>query len=261
MSVLLEVQDLSVRYGLVRAVDRVGFELGGGECLAILGRNGAGKSSLVGAVAGLTPRGGSVHVGGRTVRSGDARAAVRAGLAAAMERRELFPNMTVEDNLLLGAWSGRTRRLGPLRGSTQLARVYRHFPRLEERRSQRAGTLSGGEQQMVSLGRAMMTGARILLLDEPSLGLAPIITDAIYSEVARLRDDGLSLVVVEENPVRALGVADRVLVMDRGEIVARGPAAQFRDDPKLIETVYLHHERSADAEASGEDLPGVASDR
>jgi branched-chain amino acid transport system ATP-binding protein len=238
VSGVLEIEQLVVRYGDAQAVRGVSLHVARGEALCLLGRNGAGKSSILRAVAGLARFEGSVRLLGRDVVAGRAHDVARAGGSLVPEGRELFADMTVEDNLLLGA-RGAVLRFGRVRRLPQLADVLERFPVLADRRHQLAGTLSGGEQQMLAIGRALMGSPQVLLLDEPSLGLAPRIVEQVYDVLRGLRREGLSMVVVEESPQRAIELADRAVVLDRGRLVFDGTAAELREDPRLIEGLYL----------------------
>ncbi|WP_117236884.1 ABC transporter ATP-binding protein [Thermus sediminis] len=232
---LLQVQDLSVRYGPLEAVRGVSFALGEGEALAVIGPNGAGKTSLLRGLLGLARAEGRVLLWGREVASRSPEGLLAQGVVLVPEGRALFPGLSVEDNLLLGGFT-RFRKgqdLGP-----DLDRVYTLFPRLRERRRQAAGTLSGGEQQMLAIGRALMARPRVLLLDEPSLGLAPLLVREIYRTLGELKREGATLLLVEQNAKVALSLADRGLVMEAGEMALAGPAADLRRDPRVVEA-YL----------------------
>ena len=234
---LLEVRGVAVRYGSVEAVSGIDLAVSSGEFVAILGRNGAGKTSLLNGIAGLVPRTGEVRVEGRRISSARADLLCRAGIILVPQGRQLFPTMSVEDNLLLGAFSW-TRRTRHALASEQLRNVHGLFPALAERRSQKAGTLSGGQQQMLAIGRALMSRPRVLMLDEPSMGLSIKIAEEMYSTLGRLREAGISILVVEESPERALGLVDRSYVMDRGRIVHAGDRASL-NDKKLMESLFL----------------------
>ena len=219
---MLEVADLSVQYGKHRAVDAAALSVGAGEIVVILGANGAGKSSLLKAVAGLqTPmRGAQVTLSGRALVGLPAHAVVEAGLALVPEGRGIFGELTVRENLLLGAFARRARA----DEARNRERVLALFPRLAERLDQLARTMSGGEQQMVAVARAMMSGPRLLMLDEPSLGLAPRMVDELLSIVRRIASQGVTVLMVEQNVRKALQAADRGYVLERGRVVASGEA-------------------------------------
>jgi branched-chain amino acid transport system ATP-binding protein len=233
---LLEVADLSVFYGKVEAVHRASLSLAQGSIVTVIGPNGAGKTTLLGAVMGMLPSRGAVRYGGTPVDRLSVEQRVARGLVLVPERRELFADMTVADNLALGAFT--RRRAGEREIRRTLDEVYGHFPRLLERRAQLAGTLSGGERQMLALGRALMGKPRLLMLDEPSLGLAPLIVREIFSIVAALRANGVSILLVEQNARAALQVADYGYVLETGEIAIHGPADDLAADPRVAAT-YL----------------------
>lgn len=214
-SVALEVEGVSVSYGQFVAVESATFSVGAGECIAVIGPNGHGKSSMVTAVAGLVRRGGTVRVFGTALPAGDARAAVRAGLVLVPERRHLYPQLTTRDNIMLGGY-GRTRQLWARQAWAEAASVLDMFPELTPLLDQKAGTLSGGQQQMVALARGMAARPRILLLDEPCLGLAEAVTHRVYDWLAAMTATDMTIVLVEENPVHALRVCHRAVRMYRG---------------------------------------------
>jgi branched-chain amino acid transport system ATP-binding protein len=234
---LLEVRGLSVRYGKVTAVRDVSLTVAEGRIATVIGPNGAGKTTLLAAVAGLLPAaGGEVRLDGRDVTGAPVEENAARGLALVPETRELFTGMSVEDNLVLGAFP--LRRAGRGARAALLAEVYGIFPRLQERRGQLAGTLSGGERQMLALGRALMSRPRLLLLDEPSLGLAPLVVREIFQIVTRLRERGVSILLVEQNARAALQIADEGFVLETGEVTLAGSAADLAGDPRVVET-YL----------------------
>ena len=236
MSALLEVQDLCVAYGKVEAVHRVGLRVEEGRIVTVIGPNGAGKTTLLAALMGLLPARGSVRYAGEEISRSEPEQRVSRGLCLVPERRELFAAMTVEDNLVLGAFHRYRRRDRSV--AADFEQVYRLFPRLQERRRQLAGTLSGGERQMLALGRALMSRPRLLMLDEPSLGLAPLIVRDIFRVIGALRERGVSILLVEQNARAALQVADYGYVLETGEIVVQGPSADLASDPRVIES-YL----------------------
>jgi branched-chain amino acid transport system ATP-binding protein len=211
----LEVEDVSVSYGKFVAVESVTFSVAAGECVAVIGPNGHGKSSMVTAVAGLVRRGGAVRVFGETLPAGSPGAAVRAGLVLVPERRHLYPELTTRDNIMLGSYS-RTRRLRARQAWEDVSGVIDMFPELARLLDQKAGTLSGGQQQMVALARGMAAGPRVLLLDEPCLGLAEAVARRVYDWLGQMTQTDTTIVLVEENPVHALLVADRALRMYKG---------------------------------------------
>jgi len=231
MSALLAVDDLHVSYGKVEAVSGVNLQMRAGEIVTVIGPNGAGKTTLLAALMGLQPAKGQIRYEGSDLSGLLTEERVRRGVCLVPERRELFTEMTVEDNLILGAYTRWRDRAAVER---DLAEVYARFPRLSERRPQLAGTLSGGERQMLALGRALMTKPRLLLLDEPSLGLAPLIVREIFRIVTALRQLGVSILLVEQNARAALETADFGYVLETGSIVHSGKAADLIHDPKVV---------------------------
>jgi len=221
---MLEVSDLEVRYGPIHAVKGVSLSVGEGEMVTLLGANGSGKSSTLLAIASaLDTAAGRVVLQGEDVTRLSPEAMVCKGLAMVPETRDVFPDLTVAENLRLGAF---TRRKEPAKVAEDRERMMAVFPILAERADQAAGTLSGGEQQMLVIARAMMSAPRILLLDEPSLGLAPTVVERIFDMIVRLRDTGLTILLVEQNASKALEVADRAYVMRLGKIAASGSASE-----------------------------------
>jgi len=237
MTTMLEVSDLHVAYGRVEAVRGVSLHLKAGEIVSVIGPNGAGKTTLLGALMGLLPAaaGGALRFDGDDLRARDVESRVERGLCLVPEKRELFGELSVLDNLLLGAYA---RRLSAATLKQRLDQVCQRFPRLAERRRQRAHTLSGGERQMLALGRALMSGPRLLMLDEPSLGLAPLIVVEILAIVRALRDDGVSILLVEQNARAALESSDRGYVLETGEIALEGDSRVLADDPR-VQATYL----------------------
>jgi branched-chain amino acid transport system ATP-binding protein len=233
---LLELRELRVGYGKVEAVHGVSLRVERGTIVTVIGPNGAGKTTLLGAVMGLLPCSGAVHYLGQDIADWPVDARVAAGLSLVPERRELFGELSVEDNLRLGAFQ-RVRR-GERGADRDLADVYARFPRLKERRTQYAATLSGGERQMLALGRALMAKPTLLLLDEPSLGLAPLIVRDILRIVAELRDTGVSILLVEQNARAALQIADEGYVLETGEFSLSGRSSELAGNPRVIES-YL----------------------
>jgi branched-chain amino acid transport system ATP-binding protein len=231
MTALLAVDDLHVSYGKVEAVHGVSLRLEAGQIATVIGPNGAGKTTLLAALIGLLPATGTIRHDGVDLAPLRTEERVRRGISLVPERRELFGEMTVADNLILGAY---TRWNNHEEVARDLAEVYRRFPQLTDRRRQLAGTLSGGERQMLALGRALMAKPRLLLLDEPSLGLAPLIVREIFRIVMGLRELGVSILLVEQNARAALETADFGYVLETGEIVHSGPASALIHDPKVI---------------------------
>jgi branched-chain amino acid transport system ATP-binding protein len=235
MSMLLEAGSVDVAYGKVEAVRGVSLTMEEGQIVAVIGPNGAGKTTLLGALIGLLPSRGRIVYDGLDLARLDVEQRVARGLCLVPERRELFGEMSVADNLVLGAYTHRRDRFGTKR---HLETVYERFPVLAERRAQLAGTLSGGERQMLALGRALMARPRLLLLDEPSLGLAPLIVREIFRIVVGLRELGVSILLVEQNARAALQTADYGYVLETGEVVLHGAASELLHDPRIAAT-YL----------------------
>jgi branched-chain amino acid transport system ATP-binding protein len=233
---MLEIAGLSVQYGKHLAVDDVALAVAKGEIVVILGANGGGKSSLLKAVAGLHPvgEGTRVALGGRDLVGLPTHAIVEAGLALVPEGRGIFGDLTVHENLLLGAFARRARASE----RRNRERVLALFPRLAERLGQTARTMSGGEQQMVAIGRALMAAPDILLLDEPSLGLSPLLCGELFRALGRIREDGIAVLLVEQNAKRSLALADRGYLIENGRIVGAGSAASLAGDP-AVQRAYL----------------------
>ncbi|MBN2369803.1 MAG: ABC transporter ATP-binding protein [Vicinamibacteria bacterium] len=235
---MLALRSCEAGYGVLRVVKGVSLHVSPGEIVTIIGANGAGKSTLLKSVAGLIrPDGGEVVFDGRPVRGLPAHRIVERGLVLVPEGRQLFAPMTVEENLVLGGYT-RYRRGEASVARRQLERVLDLFPVLAERRRQLAGTLSGGEQQMVAVARALMAAPRMIMLDEPSLGLAPLVVRTILGVLAALRKDGVTILLVEQNAQAALGIADRGYVMETGNILLGGSAAELLDN-KDVRRAYL----------------------
>ena len=234
---ILEVNDLSVSYGKVEALHHVSLKVRPGEIVTVIGPNGAGKTTLLSAIMGVLPYSrGEVRFQGEGFERIDIEQMVARGMTLVPEKRELFGEMSVADNLLLGAFM--RRRLGFRDERQTLDKVYGIFPRLKERHQQMAGTLSGGERQMLAVGRALMAQPKILMLDEPSLGLAPLIVREIFRVIGDLRELGVAILLVEQNARAALQVSDYGYVLETGEIALEGPSDQLEDDPKVVES-YL----------------------
>jgi branched-chain amino acid transport system ATP-binding protein len=235
-SALLEVQDLHAGYGRAEVLSGLNFHLEAGRVVTIIGPNGAGKSTTLNALMGVLPARGRIHFDGQDVISATLEERVMMGLALVPEKRELFGTMPVEDNLILGGYRAMKQRVP--HWQREIERVFELFPRLKERRKQLAGTVSGGERQMLAVGRALMSAPKLLMLDEPSLGLAPLVVREIFRIIARLREQGISILLVEQNARAALEVADHGYVLETGSIALEGPADQLAGDPRVIET-YL----------------------
>jgi len=236
MTALLQLQDLSVSYGQVEAVHQVRLDVSEGEIVTVIGPNGAGKTTLLCAAMGLLPASGSIILAGERIARPSVEAMVARGVALVPEKRELFGEMSVEDNLLLGGFS--RWRKGQRDQAQRMNEVFGIFPRLRERRAQLASTLSGGERQMLAIGRALMARPRLLMLDEPSLGLAPRIVGEVLQVVSSLRAHGVSVLLVEQNARAALRVADRAYVLEMGAVALSGTAHELLCDSRVIDT-YL----------------------
>ena len=233
---LLQVSDLHAGYGKAEVLRGLNIEARKGQVITVIGPNGAGKSTLLNALMGLLPMKGLLRFGGEELSRLSLEERVMAGMALVPEKRELFTTMSVEDNLILGGW--RPMRLKDAAWRDGLEQVFSLFPRLKERRAQAAGTLSGGERQMLAIGRALMGQPRLLMLDEPSLGLAPLIVRDIFGIVERLKQRGVTILLVEQNARAALQVADYGYVLETGDLALQGPASELAHDPRVIET-YL----------------------
>jgi branched-chain amino acid transport system ATP-binding protein len=229
MSALLAVRDVHIAYGKVEAVRAVTLEVRDNEIVTIVGANGAGKTTLLSAIMGILPLKGHVTFAGEELARLDIEDRVAAGLSLVPEHRELFATMSVEDNLELGAF-----RIAKAVAQASFERVYALFPRLKERRRQLAGTLSGGEQQMLAMGRALMGAPKLLMLDEPSLGLAPLIVADIFRIVRDLKAAGVSVLLVEQNAQAALAIADRAYVMELGEFILDGAASDIASNARVV---------------------------
>ena len=248
---ILEVRDLHVAYGKVEALHGVSLSVQAGQIVTVIGPNGAGKSTMLNAIADAMP--GACAIKGKLALLGQdltgvaVEARVARGMSLVPEKRELFASMTVQDNLQLGAY--RRYKAGEKNHGDQLEVVYELFPRLKERSRQDAGTLSGGERQMLAIGRALMAKPQLLMLDEPSLGLAPLIVKEIFHIIVRLRQSGVAILLVEQNARAALQVADYAYVLETGDVVLEGPAAELAQDSKVIDT-YLGLAKSAAGSAT-----------
>ncbi len=241
---VLDVRDLCVAYGKVEALHNANLKVPRGQIVTVIGPNGAGKTTMLAAIMGALPESGTsvgsvrgeVRFGGLNCAGAQIEQMVARGMTLVPEKRELFGEMTVEDNLLLGAFQ--RYRSGARDHGATMAEVYQLFPRLQERRTQLAGTLSGGERQMLAIGRALMARPTLLMLDEPSLGLAPRIVREIFHIIDTLRARGASILLVEQNARAALQVADYAYVLETGEVALEGPARELAQDPRVIDT-YL----------------------
>ncbi len=231
---MLDIRALSVTYGRVRALDRLSLTVGEGEIVALVGANGAGKSTLLKTVSGLVhPSAGEIHLNGRRIDGLPAHEILKLGIAHVPEGRRVFPDLTVRENLLLGAFSRRDKGV-----AADVERIYSHFPVLGERQAQLAGTLSGGEQQMLAIGRGLMSRPTLMMLDEPLLGLAPVMVDRVAEIVLQLHKLGIAVLLAEQNTNVALAVAQRGYVVETGRVTASGPADALAADPAVREA-YL----------------------
>jgi branched-chain amino acid transport system ATP-binding protein len=237
---MLVVEDLHAGYGLAEVLTGASLHVKAGDVVALIGANGAGKTTTMRAVSGmLQPSRGRVLLDGQPVQGLAASRIARLGLAHAPEGRRVFGPLSTEDNLLLGAYRRLPRFFGfRARAAAELERVYQLFPRLKERRRQQAGTLSGGEQQMLAIGRALMAQPKVMLLDEPSMGLAPVIVQEVFRTLRRLKAEGMTMLLVEQFAKQALEVADYAYVMERGRIAVEGTPADLRKDARVL-AAYL----------------------
>ena len=242
MSAFLQVTGLHAGYGRAEVLSGLSFQLAQGQVVTIIGPNGAGKTTTLNALMGVLPSRGRVVFDGTDLADVTLEERVMLGLALVPEKRELFGTMPVEDNLILGGYRAMKLKVPNWRGA--LERVYALFPRLKERRTQLAGTLSGGERQMLAVGRALMSGPKLLMLDEPSLGLAPLVVREFFRTIDALRSQGVSILLIEQNARAALEVADHGYVLETGAFSVQGPADELAVDPRVIET-YLGAARPA----------------
>jgi branched-chain amino acid transport system ATP-binding protein len=236
---MLSIQNLQAAYGKVEVLHGISLEVPTGKLVTLIGSNGAGKTTTMRAISGmLKPKAGTVMLDGRDITGMDSHRIARAGLAHSPEGRRVFATMSVTDNLLLGAFPRFTG--GRAKGDVQhdLERAMALFPRLKERRQQLAGTLSGGEQQMLAMARAVMLDPEVVLLDEPSMGLAPILVDEVFRIITRLKEQGVTMLLVEQFAAAALNVADYGYVLENGSISVHGPASDLKNDPKVV-AAYL----------------------
>ena len=231
---MLKVDYLNVYYGVIHAIKNVSFELNQGEIVALIGANGAGKTSIMHAISGLVkPKSGTISFMGDEITKLSAHKIIAKNLAQVPEGRRIFAQLTVQDNLEMGAYLRTDNKIGQ-----DLEKVYQRFPRLKERRNQLAGTLSGGEQQMLAMGRALMSKPTLLLLDEPSMGLSPILVNEIFDIIKSINKDGVTVLLVEQNANKALSIADRAYVLETGNVIVSGKANEVANNPKVREA-YL----------------------
>jgi branched-chain amino acid transport system ATP-binding protein len=239
---LLDVSDLHAGYGRAEVLTGLNFRLEARQVVSVIGPNGAGKSTTLAALMGILPSRGRIVFDGQDLQGTTLEERVMMGLALVPEKRELFGTMPVEDNLVLGGYRAMKQRVP--HWQREIERVYTLFPRLKERREQLAGTLSGGERQMLAVGRALMSTPKLLMLDEPSLGLAPLIVREIFRIIEQLREQGTSILLIEQNARAALAVSDHGYVLETGAIALEGPADALAQDPRVIDT-YLGAQRPA----------------
>ena len=232
---MLTVKDLQVYYGVIQAIKGVSFEVNAGEVIALIGANGAGKTTILHTITGLiSPKAGSVEFEGRNLLKTPAHKIVSLGMAHVPEGRRIFQELTVYENLILGAFTLKDKE----KIEENLQNVYKRFPRLEERRTQIAGTLSGGEQQMLAMGRALMSNPKIILMDEPSMGLSPLLVSEIFDIIKEVSQSGTTILLVEQNAKKALAIADRAYVLETGKIVLSGAASEMMDNDQ-VKKAYL----------------------
>ena len=232
---MLEVRDLEVYYGVIQALKGISFDVNQGEIVALIGANGAGKTTTLQTLTGiLSPKSGSIVFEGKDLTRTPAHKIVEMGMAHVPEGRRVFADMSVYENLLLGAYT----RKDKAEIAESLAGVYKRFPRLEERKGQRAGTLSGGEQQMLAMGRALMSKPRIILMDEPSMGLSPIFVEEVFRIIKEISAEGTTVLLVEQNAKKALTIADRAYVLETGRIVLQGDAKDLLNN-ESVKKAYL----------------------
>ncbi|MCL5045403.1 MAG: ABC transporter ATP-binding protein [Actinobacteria bacterium] len=235
MGKVLEVKDLEVAYGGITALHGISLDVDEGEIVTLIGANGAGKSTTLRAISGMIPlRRGSVRLVGKEIGSAPSHSVARLGLAHVPEGRGIFPNLTVRDNLLIAAYPRKDRE----GVKADLERVFGLFPRLREREKQMGGTLSGGEQQMLAVGRALMTKSRVILLDEPSMGLAPVLVRSIFEVIKEINKQGATILLVEQNALQALRIAHRGYVLQTGRIVLAGSGTELNNHPE-VKKAYL----------------------
>ena len=232
---MLEIKDLQVYYGMINAIKGISFEVNPGEVIALIGANGAGKTTVLHTITGLvTPKSGSITFEGKDLVKTPAHKILSLGMAHVPEGRRIFQQLTVYENLKLGAYIMHDRK----QVEKNLEYVYEHFPRLKERKKQVAGTLSGGEQQMLAMGRALMTNPKILLLDEPSMGLSPLLVNEIFGIIKEVSEDGTTVLLVEQNAKKALSIANRAYVLETGNISLEGEASVLMNDDN-VKKAYL----------------------
>ncbi len=235
---MLKIENLTARYGSIEALHAISLEVGAGEMVALIGANGAGKTTLLNSISGTVNTTGSIQFDGQEILRAKAAKIAQMGLLQVPEGRHVFPGLTVEENLLVGTVASKGMRLRPGDNSQDMEMVFELFPRLKERRKQLAWSMSGGEQQMLAIGRALMGKPKLLMLDEPSMGLAPIVIEELFEKIVEVNKTGVPILMVEQNARLALKVSDRAYILDRGSITVEGPSRNLLKDPKVREA-YL----------------------
>jgi branched-chain amino acid transport system ATP-binding protein len=240
---MLEIKDLNVYYGSIHALQGISFNVNEGEIVTLIGANGAGKSTTMRSISGIVKaKSGEIAFRGQKINSVPAHKIVRMGLSQVPEGRQIFPNLTVMENLMMGAFTRKDKK----EIKETLQEVMTRFPRLQERSKQLAGTLSGGEQQMVAIGRGLMSKPSLLILDEPSMGLSPVLVEEIFAIIKKINQEGVTVLLVEQNAFMALQVANRAYVLETGRIIFSGPAAEVQADPR-VRMAYLGESDEEDA--------------
>ncbi len=232
---MLRINNLNVSYGSIQAVRNLSLEVHEGEAVALIGANGAGKTTTVNAISGIIPSRGSIFYQGKEINGMAAHKVVKKGIIMVPEGRRIFPRLSVVQNLIMGAYVRKSSKKEVVK---DMDRIYQMFPRLAERSKQMAGTLSGGEQQMLAIGRALMANPKLLILDEPSMGLAPIVVKSIFNTINRIKQEGLTILLIEQNAAMALSVADRGYVLENGEIHFHDTAQNLRERD-VVKKAYL----------------------
>lgn len=232
---MLQINNLQVSYGSIHAVRNLSLEVQNGEAVALIGANGAGKTTTVNAISGVIPSKGSIQYDGKEINGMAAHKVVKEGIIMVPEGRRIFPKLSVANNLIMGAYA---RKVSKKELHQEIDKIYELFPRLAERRQQMAGTLSGGEQQMLAIGRALMAKPKLLILDEPSMGLAPIVVKSIFSTINKIKQEGLTILLIEQNATMALSVVDRGYILENGEIHFQDSAKNLREKD-VVKKAYL----------------------
>ncbi len=235
---MLKIENLVAKYGSIEALHGISLSIGAGEMVALIGANGAGKTTLLNSISGTLSTSGRIELEGKNIQNMKAAQIAKMGLLQVPEGRHVFPGLTVEENLLVGTVASKGMRLKPGNNSEDMEMVFEIFPRLKERRKQLAWSMSGGEQQMLAIGRALMGHPRILMLDEPSMGLAPIVIEELFEKIVEINKSGVPILMVEQNARLALKVSDRAYILERGNITAEGQSKDLLHDPKVHEA-YL----------------------